>query len=221
MRNVSFTLCCLSTFDSLSLSPSYHLGIRIFKSLALGFRSILGNPRLFILVLKVSSWKGFFENPEVNICLLFLGFAHRFMMGYSQFFFVLLLLSISVEICSSSSSHIKDQKRDKITHLPGQPENVDFSQYSGYVTVNEKSGRALFYWLTESPKSREPKSRPLVLWLNGGPGCSSIAYGAAEELGPFHINSDGKSLYLNPYAWNKCKCKNSSTKLCELEYMLN
>ncbi|MGS7457412.1 S10 family serine carboxypeptidase-like protein, partial [Mycobacterium tuberculosis] len=36
-----------------------------------------------------------------------------------------------------------------------------------------------------------------------GPGCSSIAYGVAEELGPFHIEKDGKTLYLNPFSWNK------------------
>ncbi|XP_031091558.1 serine carboxypeptidase-like 27 [Ipomoea triloba] len=96
-----------------------------------------------------------------------------------------------------------DQVRDRITHLPGQPANVEFSHYSGYVTVNETAGRALFYWFIESPASRNPEKRPLILWLNGGPGCSSIAYGAAEEIGPFHIKSDGKTLYLNPYSWNK------------------
>lgn len=35
-----------------------------------------------------------------------------------------------------------------------------------------------------------------------GPGCSSIAFGMAEEIGPFHVNKDGKSVYLNPYSWN-------------------
>ncbi|KAI8557582.1 hypothetical protein RHMOL_Rhmol04G0021300 [Rhododendron molle] len=35
------------------------------------------------------------------------------------------------------------------------------------------------------------------------PGCLSIVYGMAEELGPFHIDRDGKTLYLNPYAWNQ------------------
>ena len=94
---------------------------------------------------------------------------------------------------------------DKITELPGQPKNVEFNQYSGYVTVNEQAGRALFYWLIESQANRRPETRPLVLWLNGGPGCSSVAYGAAEEIGPFRIRPDGKTLYLNPYAWNKCK----------------
>jgi len=36
-----------------------------------------------------------------------------------------------------------------------------------------------------------------------GPGCSSLGYGAFEELGPFRINSDGKTLYRNKYAWNE------------------
>jgi serine carboxypeptidase-like clade 2 len=124
-------------------------------------------------------------------------------MGYSIFYDVLFLSIFCVGI--SLAFNIEDQKRDKIGLLPGQPKNVGFEQYSGYVTVNEESGRALFYWLIEAPLNRGPKSRPLVLWLNGGPGCSSIAYGASEEIGPFHIKSEGKTLFLNPYAWNNCK----------------
>ncbi|XVE68942.1 hypothetical protein DITRI_Ditri09bG0110500 [Diplodiscus trichospermus] len=104
--------------------------------------------------------------------------------------------------CTLFYSSFGDQNLDKITELPGQPKNVGFNQYSGYVTVNEQAGRALFYWLIESPLNRRPGTRPLVLWLNGGPGCSSVAYGAAEEIGPFRIRPDGKTLYLNPYAWN-------------------
>ncbi|KAE9584727.1 putative carboxypeptidase D [Lupinus albus] len=34
------------------------------------------------------------------------------------------------------------------------------------------------------------------------PGCSSLAYGAMEELGPFRVNSDGKTLNKNRYSWN-------------------
>ena len=114
---------------------------------------------------------------------------------------VVSLLALCLFPCLSSP--LQDQERDKITSLPGQPANVDFNQYAGYVTVNQQAGRALFYWLVEAPASRDPNSRPLVLWLNGGPGCSSVAYGAAEEIGPFRIRPDGKTLYSNPYAWNK------------------
>lgn len=101
-----------------------------------------------------------------------------------------------------SSDDAKEQKmKDKIISLPGQPPNLNFSQFSGYVTVDSAAGRNLFYWLTEAP--RPSGTKPLVLWLNGGPGCSSIAYGASEEVGPFRVNPDGKTLRLNLYAWNK------------------
>ncbi|KAG6626623.1 hypothetical protein I3843_15G058300 [Carya illinoinensis] len=90
---------------------------------------------------------------------------------------------------------------DKIDALPGQPKGVDFDQYSGYVTVDPKAGRALFYYFVES--SQNSATKPLLLWLNGGPGCSSLGYGAMEELGPFRVHGNGKTLYLNPYAWNK------------------
>ncbi|KAH7547925.1 hypothetical protein JRO89_XS14G0040200 [Xanthoceras sorbifolium] len=101
-----------------------------------------------------------------------------------------------------SAKNLKQQEKDRIIKLPGQPPNLNFSQYSGYISVDQKAGRALFYWLIEAPVSKRPASRPLVLWLNGGPGCSSVAYGASEEVGPFRVRSDGKTLYLNPYAWN-------------------
>lgn len=58
-----------------------------------------------------------------------------------------------------------DEAADRIVSLPGQPA-VGFQQFSGYVTVNEVAGRALFYWLTEAVE--QPLARPLVVWLNGG-----------------------------------------------------
>ncbi|XP_066366932.1 serine carboxypeptidase 2-like [Miscanthus floridulus] len=94
-----------------------------------------------------------------------------------------------------------DQQADRIVRLPGQPDDVDFPMYSGYVTVNHHAGRALFYWLQEVPPEAQPA--PLVLWLNGGPGCSSVAYGASEELGAFRIRPDGATLFLNRYRWNR------------------
>ncbi|KQK02237.1 hypothetical protein BRADI_2g00262v3 [Brachypodium distachyon] len=75
--------------------------------------------------------------------------------------------------------------------------------YSGYVTVDAAAGRALFYWLIEASSTAAPDSAPLVLWLNGGPGCSSVGYGASEELGAFRISPDGTTLVPNPYSWNK------------------
>ncbi|XP_038979108.1 serine carboxypeptidase 1-like [Phoenix dactylifera] len=89
---------------------------------------------------------------------------------------------------------------DKIDALPGQPKGVSFDQYAGYVTVEPQNGRTLFYYFVESPRDSEKK--PLLLWLNGGPGCSSLGYGALQELGPFRVNRDGKTLLRNNHAWN-------------------
>ncbi|KAL5207692.1 hypothetical protein ABZP36_032127 [Zizania latifolia] len=94
----------------------------------------------------------------------------------------------------------RQQAADRVTMLPGQPA-VQFAQYAGYVTVNETHGRALFYWFFEATAAADKK--PLVLWLNGGPGCSSIGYGEAEELGPFLVQKGKPELKLNDYSWNK------------------
>jgi len=85
--------------------------------------------------------------------------------------------------------------------LPGQPGGFTFRQYSGYVTIDAKAGTSLFYYFAEAIQN--PDKQPLVLWLNGGPGCSSIGYGALEELGPFLVNPDGKTLSYNRNAWNQ------------------
>ncbi|XP_052194316.1 serine carboxypeptidase II-2-like [Diospyros lotus] len=89
--------------------------------------------------------------------------------------------------------------------LPGQPASFassnKFKQYAGYVSVDEVNGRSLFYYFAEAVHL--PSSKPLVLWLNGGPGCSSLGAGAMLELGPFGVNSNGKTLYPRRHSWNK------------------
>lgn len=54
---------------------------------------------------------------------------------------------------------------DLVTKLPGQPE-VAFRQFAGYVDIDVKAGRSLFYYFVEAEK--QPHSKPLTLWLNGG-----------------------------------------------------
>ncbi|KAI3716066.1 hypothetical protein L6452_23127 [Arctium lappa] len=109
------------------------------------------------------------------------------------------LIAENLLVHTSSQSGLK--KADKILRLPGQPRKSNFNQYSGYVTVDPHHGRALFYYFVESQYKSSDK--PLVLWLNGGPGCSSIGGGAMMELGPFRVNKDGKTLSSNDYSWNK------------------
>ncbi|KAI9153744.1 hypothetical protein LWI28_015875 [Acer negundo] len=90
-----------------------------------------------------------------------------------------------------------------ITALPGQPANVSFKQHSGYINVTDAhngSTRALFYYFVQA-QSPDPVSLPLTLWLNGGPGCSSLGFGAFMEHGPFQPGKNG-ILLRNKYSWN-------------------
>ncbi|WCJ33275.1 serine carboxypeptidase-like 45 [Euphorbia peplus] len=109
-------------------------------------------------------------------------------------------LSVMAVICMSLMQIGKASKEDdKITSLPGQP-LVNFSQYGGYITIDESQNRALFYYFVEA--QTDPASKPLVLWLNGGPGCSSLGAGAFSEHGPFRPSS-GANLTINEYSWNR------------------
>ncbi|KDO49123.1 hypothetical protein CISIN_1g042137mg [Citrus sinensis] len=68
----------------------------------------------------------------------------------------------------------------------GQPNGGEIDQHSGYVTVDAKAGRALFYYFVESANS---STEPLSL----------------AELGPYPVNTDGKCLSHSKYARNSVK----------------
>ncbi|XP_076023737.1 lysosomal protective protein [Genypterus blacodes] len=86
---------------------------------------------------------------------------------------------------------------DEVRHLPGMTFSPKYRQWSGYLQA--RPGTFLHYWFVTS--QRDPLQDPVVLWLNGGPGCSSLD-GFLSENGPFHVKDDGASLFENPYSWN-------------------
>ncbi|XP_059065270.1 serine carboxypeptidase-like 31 [Cryptomeria japonica] len=118
-------------------------------------------------------------------------------------FYVFSLITVAQSIQSGKTWKGRknfEVSQNLVTQLPGQPKAA-FNHYSGYVTVNEENGRALFYWFFEAATLKE--ERPLVLWLNGGPGCSSVGYGATQEIGPFLVNENGTGLSFNKFSWNQ------------------
>jgi len=69
--------------------------------------------------------------------------------------------------------------------------------YSGYVDIAKD--QHIFFWFFEA-RNVNPHTAPLTVWINGGPGSSSMI-GLFQELGPCGVGADGKPYY-NPYAWN-------------------
>ncbi|KAK9811811.1 hypothetical protein WJX72_010540 [[Myrmecia] bisecta] len=61
------------------------------------------------------------------------------------------------------------------------------------------------YWesqtLTRTELADDAQTFPILLWLQGGPGCASL-FGALYELGPYSVNSS-LELAPNPGAWNR------------------
>lgn len=69
--------------------------------------------------------------------------------------------------------------------------------YSGYL----KAGPVKYFHYMFNIADDKPEEKPLVLWLNGGPGCSSLD-GWSVENGPMFLNSNG-TFRINEYSWNK------------------
>uniref|UniRef100_A0A6N2KW13 Uncharacterized protein n=1 Tax=Salix viminalis TaxID=40686 RepID=A0A6N2KW13_SALVM len=116
----------------------------------------------------------------------------------SQTWKAMAMAALVVHLCIFMGVESSLPHPDKIARLPGQP-HVGFQQFSGYVTVDGIKNRALFYYFVEA--ELDQASKPLVLWLNGGPGCSSLGVGAFSENGPFRPN--GRVLIRNEHSWNR------------------
>ena len=108
-----------------------------------------------------------------------------------------LLLLISGHAVRGHVQYTEAQLKQEVTSLPGAPK-VSFKMFSGYVDVGSRG--KIFYWFVES-QSFTPEKDPLLLWTNGGPGCSGLI-GFLTENGPFRTTLAG-GLESNPHAWNK------------------
>ncbi|RZS10272.1 hypothetical protein BHM03_00041469 [Ensete ventricosum] len=107
------------------------------------------------------------------------------------------MVATLLQICSSRELESNLSHPNRIIKLPGQPQ-VSFQQFSGYVTVDDRKHRALFYYFAEA--EMDPSSKPLVLWLNGGNTFPSPSNGTISSYASFQ---KGKR---RTKAWNKKKC---------------
>ncbi|CAN6874167.1 unnamed protein product [Brassica oleracea] len=114
-------------------------------------------------------------------------------------FIILVLLSISTSIhyVVVTSLHVK--------YLPGFEGPLPFALETGYVSVGESEDVELFYYFVKS--ERNPKKDPLMIWLTGGPGCSSLS-ALLFANGPLAFKKDEYNGTLPPlelasFSWTK------------------
>lgn len=96
-----------------------------------------------------------------------------------------------------------------------EPGSFPTRQWAGLLPLNQtEDDKYIFYWLLEPDFSDtagdglskdDPAQVPLVIWLNGGPGCSSLE-GLMIENGPFRLVFDGDNgwnLKVDPHSWHR------------------
>uniref|UniRef100_A0A673GZT9 Probable serine carboxypeptidase CPVL n=1 Tax=Sinocyclocheilus rhinocerous TaxID=307959 RepID=A0A673GZT9_9TELE len=75
------------------------------------------------------------------------------------------------------------KKLSLVGPLPG----ANVKSYSGYLTVNKTYNSNLFFWFF--PAQERPETAPVLLWLQGGPGGTSM-FGLFVEHGPYFVHKN-------------------------------
>jgi cathepsin A (carboxypeptidase C) len=89
--------------------------------------------------------------------------------------------------------------KDLVPELMGQDVFSKFTMWSGYLALPQTTTKALHYVFVTSQKA--PTTDPVVIWFNGGPGCSSML-GWAQEHGPYAMENGETTFHYNDYSWN-------------------
>ena len=88
-------------------------------------------------------------------------------------------------------------EEDRVKELWQQPD-LSFGFYSGYLPITGTQ-KELHYVAALS--RNDPMNDPVIIWFNGGPGCSSML-GWAQEHGPYSLADGATNFTFNDWSWN-------------------
>ena len=127
-------------------------------------------------------------------------------MGMKMMMVVMVVVAASATATTSGHAKMTESGSfaDKVD-VPSAPANSPaFTTWAGYamVEIPDGVGPAAMHFIYAEASGVDPSTAPVVLALSGGPGCSSeIMWGM--ENGPWNVGTEGKTLEVNEYAWNK------------------
>lgn len=101
----------------------------------------------------------------------------------------------------------------RVTKLPGWSSELFSATYSGYISAGHEDGYTMHEHYLFFESEGNPRTDPLILWTNGGPGAASL-FGAFTELGPYFLSGDSlnsedfrktgvPTLFENKFRWTK------------------
>ncbi|CAI7642985.1 unnamed protein product [Penicillium manginii] len=112
----------------------------------------------------------------------------------------LVALSWTLALLSPSLATAKSAADYYVHDLPGAPTDGPLlKMHAGHIEVDPATNGNLFFWHYQN---RHIANRQrTVIWLNGGPGCSSMD-GALMEVGPYRVTNN-QTLEYNKGSWDE------------------
>jgi carboxypeptidase D len=103
-----------------------------------------------------------------------------------------------------------DPSEHLVTSLPLlNPQDFTSPHWAGHLPASATDDKYLFYWLfapdtTAQTETHPDQDIPIIIWLNGGPGCSSMD-GLFLENGPLRFEKENGEYKLKPneHSWHK------------------
>ena len=90
-------------------------------------------------------------------------------------------------------------EEDRVLHLPEMGTFDTYGAFSGFLDIADTT-KELHYLFFEAQENAA--DAPVLIWFNGGPGCSSML-GFMQENGPFRIESGGTKFHESEFSWNR------------------
>ncbi|KAL7688151.1 putative peptidase S10, serine carboxypeptidase, alpha/Beta hydrolase [Plasmopara halstedii] len=107
---------------------------------------------------------------------------------------------IEESVTDTMSANPNEKATEDLVHnLPGLDPSNNVTQHAGFISLYDDDTNRIFYWHIQTDQNAD--KAPLVIWLNGGPGCSSMQ-GLFLGISPFKVMKN-LTIGTNEHSWHK------------------